>query len=50
MPRKRSEDGCMAACKIFESWQWGVLLDSIAPFLTEAEQERLLGWHLGMSI
>ena len=27
-----------------------VLLDWLDPFLTEEEQDRLLGWHLGVSL
>ena len=27
-----------------------LLLDWIDPFLTEEEQDRLLGWHLGVSL
>ena len=27
-----------------------VLLDWLDPFLTEVEQDRLLGWHLGVSL
>ena len=27
-----------------------LLLDWLDPFLTEVEQDRLLGWHLGVSL
>ena len=47
---------------LFKRWLYGgiedlgetavteLLLDWLDPFLTEEEQDRLLGWHLGVSL
>nr|BDD45740.1 hypothetical protein 43 [bacterium] len=47
---------------LFKRWLYGsiedlgepvvteMLLDWLDPFLTEEEQDRLLGWHLGVSL
>ena len=47
---------------LFKRWLYGgievlgesavteLLLDWLAPFLTVEEQDRLLGWHLGVSL
>ena len=47
---------------LFKRWLYGgiqdlgepavteMLLDWLDPFLTEVEQDRLLGWHLGVSL
>ena len=47
---------------LFKRWLYGgiedlgepavteLLLDWLDPFLTEEEQDRLLGWHLGASV
>ena len=48
--------------ELFKRWLYGgiedlgepavteLLLDWLDPFLTEEEQDRLLGWHLGVSL
>ena len=43
-----SSVGCMGASKTLESLQ--MLLDRLDSFLTEEEQDRLLGWHLGVNL
>ena len=47
---------------LFKRWLYGgiedlgepavieLLLDWLAPFLTEVEKDRLIGWHLGASL
>ena len=43
--------GCMGASEdLGEPAVTELLLDWLDPFLTEEEQDRLLGWHLGVSL
>ena len=46
-----SSVGCMGGIEdLGEPVVTELLLDWLDPFLTEAEQDRLLGWHLGVSL